>query len=261
MNGQHLAIAATTLLAIAAAGRRLSRAGSKAPEARDEDAPISLRNMADPYKVEDYARRGNKIEEELKKLKGKILDAEASSRWDKQRDIRGKFPFGYINADRVSIPKWVTSLISDEDASADVDGYIEWDTECLIGVLDDQKHPLYQEWRRHGEGFEIERGILYLPHDLGEWFSDAEEKEDSQISIRRSIAGFMLVQDDSARALFDDMNHILMCLQQRERLEKHLEESMKEKLPVEEDWWWEERLRDSYGWSLEDIEQAKRRDR
>jgi hypothetical protein len=101
---------------------------------------------------------------------------------------------------------------------------------------------------------------LYLPHDLGVWLDDAEEKVDREISIRRSIAGFTLVQDDSAKALFDDMNHILMCLQQREKLERHLKEEMKGKLAIEEDWWWEERLQ-ANGWSPEDIEQAKRRDR
>jgi hypothetical protein len=56
------------------------------------------------------------------------------------------------------------------------------------------------------------------------------------------------------------MNHILMCLQQREKLERHLKEEMKGKLAVEEDWWWEERLQ-ANGWSPEDIEQAKRGDR
>lgn len=260
MNGQHLAIAATTLLAIAAAGRRLSRAGSKAPEAQRDDTPISLRNMASPYKVEDYARRGNKIEEELKKLKDKILDAEASNRWDKRKYVRGKFPFSYINADLVSIPSWVTSFASNFDISEDIREYVEWEMDALFDALDDKDNPLYQEWRRYGEGFDIERGILYLPHDLGVWLDDAEEKVDREISIRRSIAGFTLVQDDSAKSLFDDMNHILMCLQQRERLERHLEEEMKGKLAIEEDWWWEERLQ-ANGWSPEDIEQAKRGDR
>lgn len=260
MNGHSLAIAATSLLALAAASRQLSRAGSKAPEAQGDAAPISLRNMASPYKVEEYARRGNKIEEELKKLKGKILDAEASSRWDRHKYVRGKFPFSYINADLVSIPSWVTSFLSDFDISEDVREYVDWEMDALFDALDDQENPLYQEWRRHGEGFEIERGILYLPHDLGAWLDDAEEKEDREISIRRSIAGFTLVQDDSAKALFDDMNHILMCLQQREKLERHLKEEMKGKLAVEEDWWWEERLQ-ANGWSPEEIEQAKRGDR
>lgn len=254
MSGQGLAIMAAAALALAAAGRRLSGSRSEEPE-----GAITLKNMRDPYLAEAYERKPDKIEQELHKLKGKILEAEASSRWDRRKDIRGTFTFNFIDSSVIDIPGWVISLLGQDEADVYVQDYIQWEVEALLDAMADKSSPLYQEWvDTRNEGWTIEHGgTLKIPHDLGPRYDEAEEIEEYKIETRRTVAGMRMdVKGKEVKALFENMNYILMCLQQKERMDKHLEEEMKEKALMESDEWWEQQLEGSF--SDEDIRHAKR---
>lgn len=244
---------ATAALALAAASRRLSGSRSEEP-----DEAITLKNMRDPYLVENYERKPDKIEQELRKLKGKILDAEADSRWDRRKDVRGTFAFWFINEELVDIPGWVISLLGQWEADIYVQDYTKWEVEALLDAMADRASPLYQEWvDTRNEGWTLERGVLKIPHDLASRLDEAEEIEEYKLETRRTVAGLKMdIRGSEVKTLFENMNYILMCLQQRERLDKHLKEEMKRKALVESDEWWEEQLEGSF--SDEDIRRAKR---
>ena len=264
MSGSHLALGAAAILALAAANanRRDPSApakGSTNPSDTkpDKSGAVEVKN---PYRFEDYRKDVPKIGEELDKLKRKILDAEAIGRY-KWRDIRGKFEFLY-RSHMGSAPVWAIVLVGEDEVCEIERDMHDANMEHIEHQINIEDGYLSQHWVAMDGEVRQDGSTVIIKHEL-EGVLDEARRIFEDAKIVRSVTGRRLFANEDevdVKTLFDNMNHILKCLQQRERLEEYIEELGDDaRKAIESDEWWHERFTDLGEFTEEEIERAKKK--
>jgi hypothetical protein len=264
VSGSHLALGATAILALAAANA--NRRGPSAPAKGstnpgdtkpDKSGAVEVKN---PYRFEDYRKDVPKIEEELDKLKRKILDAESAGRY-KWGEIRDRFEFPY-RSQMGSAPRWAIVLIGENEVYEIERDMHDANMEHIEHQINIGDGYLSQHWVAMDGEVRLDDNTVIIKHEL-EGFLDETRRIFEDAKIVRSVTGRRLFANEDevdVKTLFDNMNHILMCLQQRERLEEYIEELGDDaRKAIESDEWWHERFTDFGEFTEEEIERAKKK--